>query len=268
MLRLWPVNSRSLVFFALFWLSAVAFPLEIRADDATPNGVGSREIWLGADVGAHNWLVYSGGTYAPWGDIHADGFRLRATTGYGHYDYHWDRATKVDVDKAYADALVGYQLRYGELTAKAFAGWAILSDLDVPSATVRKARFNTGFKTALELWLNLGSQAWTSLDLAYADTRQTWSIRSRIGYRMLPTVSVGLEGIVNHSSLVGQVQINKVTEQLAGNARVGAFVRYEWFGGEISASGGLTGDINGDLGNLDLLQRPSPYGTLNWIIQF
>ena len=59
-----------------------------------------------------------------------------------------------------------------------------------------------------------------------------------------------------------------MTERLIGNARIGAFVRYEWFGGEISASGGLAGDISGDHGNLDLLQRPAAYGTLNWIIQF
>ena len=268
MLRLWPVDIRPLMLGTLLALGAAALPFGASADDTQPSGVGSREVWLGTDAGPHNWLVYSGATYAPWGDIHADGFRLRATTGYGHYDYHWDSKTKVDVDKTYADVLIGYQARFGELTAKAFVGWAMLSDLDVPSATVRKAKFTTGFKTALELWLNLGSQGWTSLDVAYADTRETWSVRSRVGYRVLPTVSLGLEDIVNHSSLTGQVQINRSSDRLIGNARVGAFARYEWFGGEISASGGLTGDIQGDLGNIDLLQHPAAYGTLNWIIQF
>lgn len=231
-------------------------------------GVGQREVWVGADAGAHNWLVYSGGTYAPWGDIHADGFRLRATAGYGHYDYQWDAKTHVEVDKTTADVLVGYQHRFGELTAKAFIGWAILTDLDVPSANVRIPKFQNGVKGALELWLNLGPNAWTSLDLNYADTRETWSVRSRVGYRVLPTVSLGVEGVINHANLAGQVQINSKTPQPLGNIRVGAFARYEWFGGEISASGGLTGDTGEDLGSTDLLRKPSAYGTVNWITQF
>ena len=238
------------------------------AAEETPAGVGSREIWAGADAGAHNWLVYSGATYAPWGDIHQDGFRVRATTGYGHYDYQWDAKTKVKVDKTYADVTVGYQRGIGDLTAKAFFGWAMLKDLDVPAANVRRQRFQTGFKAALELWLNLGSQAWTSLDLSYADTRDTASIRSRIGYRILPTVSAGVEAVLNHASLDGQVQIDTSTDRVAGNARTGLFLRYEWFGGEISASGGITGDIKASLNDFDLLKRPSAYGTLNLIVQF
>ncbi|MEQ1694312.1 MAG: cellulose biosynthesis protein BcsS [Hyphomicrobiaceae bacterium] len=249
-------------------LGASLLGTTIRAADQPPAGVGSREIWVGADAGAHNWLVYSGSTYAPWGDIHQDGFRVRATTGYGHYDYQWDAKTKVKIDKTYSDAMVGYQHRFGDLTAKAFAGWAMLKDLDVPSAKVRRERFQTGFKTALELWLNLGAQGWTSLDVSYADTRETASIRSRIGYRILPTVSAGSEAVFNHASLKGQVQIDTSSDQVIGNVRTGLFVRYEWFGGEISASGGVTGDIRESLDEIGFLNSPSAYGTLNLIVQF
>ena len=231
-------------------------------------GAGSREVWFGADAGSHNWLVYSGSTYAPWGDIHQDGFRVRATTGYGHYDYQWDAKTKVKVDKTYSDAMIGYQRGIGDLTAKAFVGWAMLKDLDVPSANVRRPRILTGFKGAVELWLNLGTQSWTSLDVSFADTRETASIRSRTGYRILPTVSAGLEAVVNHASLIGQVQIEPSSNRVIGNTRTGLFARYEWFGGEISASGGVTGDIRESLDEIDLLKRPSAYGTLNLIVQF
>lgn len=257
-----------LICFIVLTLGVVLLAQPATAGDAPPEGVGSREIWVGADVGLHNWLVYSGSTYAPWGDIHQDGFRLRATTGYGHYDYQWDAKTKVKADKTYADALFGYQMRLGDLTAKAFAGWAMLKDLDVHSANVRQQRFQTGFKAALELWLNLGSQAWTSLDVSYADTRESASIRSRTGYRILPTVSAGIEASVNHTNLQGQVQIDATTDRVVGNIRTGLFVRYEWFGGEISASGGITGDMRETLDEIDLLNRPSAYGTLNLIVQF
>lgn len=256
------------VFVLALALGAVLLGNAANAAEEAPAGVGTREIWVGADAGAHNWLVYSGSTYAPWGDIHQDGFRMRATTGYGHYDYQWDAKTKVKVDKNYADAMLGYQRRIGDLTAKAFFGWAMLKDLDVPSAKLRKERFQTGFKAALELWLNLGSQAWTSFDVSYADTRETASIRSRIGYRIMPTVSVGAEVALNHASLNGQVQIDTTSDRVVGNARTGLFVRYEWFGGEISASGGVSGDIRESLDEIDLLKRPSAYGTLNLIVQF
>jgi hypothetical protein len=49
------------------------------------------------------------------------------------------------------------------------------------------------------------------------------------------------------------------------------FVRAEWFGGEVSASGGVSGDVvetTGQGGQLDLLHQPTTYGTLNWIVQY
>ena len=238
---------------------------------AAPDGVGSREFWIGADAGLNNWLVYTGGTYALWSDIHADGFRLRATSGYGGYSYDFDAKTKVRVTKTYSDILVGYQQRFGELTAKAFIGYALLNQqFDVPSASLHVAKFDTGLKGAVELWLNFGPSAWTSLDANYADTRQSWSIRSRIGYRVLPTLSAGAEGVFNHTDLSGFVQ-QAAGVRLQGNTRVGGFVRYEWFGGEISASGGLSGDwvdSQARHGGTDLLHTPGVYGTLNWITQF
>jgi hypothetical protein len=233
--------------------------------------VGSREIWFGADAGSHNWLVYSGSTYAPFGDIHAEGLRLRATGGYGAYSYNFDASTRVNVKKTTSDALVGYQMRFGELTAKVFAGWAVLNnEFEIPARSLRLQRFETGPKGALELWLNLGASAWTSLDLNYADTRSTWSVRSRTGYRVLPTVSAGVEALFNHADLTGEVQAS-TKFSVEGNTRVGAFVRYEWFGGEISAAGGYSGDWierHGPGGGTDILHQPQAYGTLNLIIQY
>ncbi len=243
-------------------------PPEQKSDQ--PQGVGSREIWFGVDASARNWLVYSGGTHAPWDDIHGDGWRLRSTAGYGRYSYNFDASTRVNVEKSVADVLVGYQVRLGSLTAKGFVGGALLNTaFEVPSKSLRLGEQKFGFKTALELWLNLGPDAWTSLDLSYADTRALASARSRLGYRVLPTVSIGVEGVFNHTNLEGQIQMSQTTTT-HGNARLGGFARYEWFGGEISASGGLAGDVveARATGDLDLLHRPEVYGTLNLILQF
>jgi hypothetical protein len=238
------------------------------SNETQPSGVGSKEIWMGADAGLHNWLVYSGTTYAPFDDIHGDGFRLRSTAGYGRYTYQWNAKTRIDVPKTTADVLVGYQQRFGSLTAKVFAGAAMLGDLTVLSAKSQRPQTSLGVKGAVELWLNLGDDAFTSLDVTYADTRNTASLRSRTGYRILPTVSVGAEVAINHSNLAGQVQIVAGAPRELGNVRLGGFARYEWFGGEVSASVGLTGDVAEDLVLDNALKRPQAYGTANWIVQF
>jgi hypothetical protein len=265
---------------SLAWLVGIASSLSLAlspdalsqstTNDLIPEGVGSKEIWIGVDAGPANWLAYTGGTYAPWGDIHGDGFRVRSTTGYGKYSYYFNTKTKVDVDKMYADVLLGYQQRFGELTAKAFLGWALLDQtFQAPSQGFNGRRVVNGAKGALELWLNLGDRAWTSLDLAYADTRATWSVRSRAGYRILPTISLGIEAAFNRTDLTGEIEISKKFS-IEGNNRMGGFARYEWFGGEISAAVGLAGDWIDpkDGADIDLLHNPSVYGTLNLIKQF
>ena len=46
-------------------------------------------------------------------------------------------------------------------------------------------------------------------------------------------------------------------------SRIGAFVRYEWFGGEISVATGMAGTMTG--GTTDDME---PYATLNMLTQF
>jgi len=222
---------------------------------------------MGADAGSNNWLVYTGGTYAPWGDIHGNGVRLRSTAGFGRYDFSVTSggphtARRVDATKTYGDALIGYQARFGELTAKAFVGYAGLQT-DLRSKDQRRHETVSGLKGALELWLNIGSDAWASVDLSYAETRETASVRMRLGYRVIPTISVGPELVVNHAKMFDTVQEQRVNE-----GRLGLFARYEWFGGEISGSAGVSGDAGSTLEETDLLRAAAAYGTINWIVQF
>jgi len=260
-------------------LAAPDAAMTARADDTPPpppppKGVGPHEVWAGADGGSHNWLVYSGTTYAPWSDIHADGFRLRATGGYGGYSYSAtlpgsQTPLKVRVVKTYGDVLAGYQMRVGELTAKAFVGWSMIDDvITVPAWGGRGTHVDTGAKGAVELWLNMGPSAWGSLDANYTDTQQAWSVRSRVGYRVLPTVSLGAEGIFNALDRNGTIASSPASAANLGDLRAGAFVRYEWFGGEISASGGVSSFQQSGTKSIDLLRDPAPYGTVNWIMQF
>ncbi len=117
-------------------------------------------------------------------------------------------------------------------------------------ATSRVSGLEYGATGALEFWLNLGGQAWSSLDLSYTTAHETAAARWRAGWRVLPTLSVGPEA-----------RFDRNIED--GSARAGIFVRYDWFGGEVSAAAGIAGSTTGKL-----TDELAPYATLNMLTQF
>lgn len=235
-----------------------------------------REVWIGADATSTSWLVYSGMTLSPLSGIHDDGPRLRFATGYGGYSWR-GRSQATDGTLArgagttlFADALVGYLKRLGPLTAKAFAGASLsghtitelVQPLGIPVAPGEEPLDGreVGAKAAIELWLNIGAQAWSSLDLNWTSAHDTYSARLRAAWRVWPTVSIGAEAIVNGDRRydIGEFVAAPGIEHL--ERRGGAFARYEWFGGEVSLAGGVASAPGND--------GVKPYATLNWITQF
>ena len=98
------------------------------------------------------------------------------------------------------------------------------------------------------------------------------SVRSRLGYRVIPTLSLGLEGIVDHADLTGQIE--RLDPRLGSPAayvastRLGVFARYEWFGGEVSLSAGNGAQLNEGGGDYSLIRKANPYATANILVQF
>lgn len=261
---------------ALFGSSVALAPLPAFAEPPVLWG----EMFAGADVCKNSWITYSGVTVAPYGHIHADGWRLRAGGGYGRYDYEkldgpaGAAATRTfDADTYFADLMVGYQSQFGPVTAKIFVGAAAIghrvTPLDDENIVVGD---DFGFKAATELWINLGPIAWASLDVAYTTAHETLTSRARLGYRIVPAVSVGLEAGLNVDEQ-GECRMNKgcATLNLDNTepatyydySQIGVFTRYEWQGGEISVSAGAAGAVYSDSG--DDVQL---YGTVNWNSQF
>jgi hypothetical protein len=255
------------------------------ADPAEP--AGGREIWAGADISSNVWLAYTGVTWAPWSGIHDDGLRFRTTGGYGQYRYSGNvagpnpgdvRATEFHATTYYSDLLIGYQKRFGELTAKAFVGASIVShDISPVDEETVVIGAETGVKGVVELWLNMGERGWGSLDLSWNTAYDTRTARARVGYRFWPKLSLGLEGGINvddqadcrmeKSGAPGCRTPNDDTiepSDLMDYARAGAFARYEWERGELSLSAGALGDSFSRDGATDI----SPYVTVNWLTQF
>jgi hypothetical protein len=242
-----PAVATTVAIMSPLFLSAAA-----TADPATPPGW--REIWSGADVSGHVWLLYSGATVAPYSNIFDDGLRLRVAGGYGGYTYAGERRSQLvsfTAETAFAEALVGYLKRFGPLTAKAFVGVAAIehdiAPLD-PENPVQGQAF--GPKLAAEFWLNMGTSAWSSIDLSWTSAHQTSAARMRTAYRVYGDISLGLEGGLN-------------ANDLGEDVRAGLFGRYAWNGGEVSLAAGFAGRFLEEAQSLQ-----DPYATVNLLTQF
>ncbi|MGQ0673800.1 MAG: cellulose biosynthesis protein BcsS [Hyphomicrobium sp.] len=256
-----------------------------------------REVFAGADATADGWLVFSGATVAPFGHIHDQGFRMRVTSGYGAYQYSGIRCltkkrclqghpgtrlalTKYQAETSFTDLVAGYLWRFDPLIVKILAGGSIIGHNIAPFDEENLAiGFDWGPKVGVELWLNMGDDMWASLDASWTGAHEAFGVRSRIGYRLWPHLSVGLEARLNldrqgacdldwDTSDACQVQfadqIDDNEFDLLDFGRGGLFARYEWTGGEISLSGGISGS---SIGRADL-DDPDPYGMIAWIMQY
>lgn len=218
------------------------------------------EAWTGAEAFRHAWSLNTGATWAPFGPLDQDGFRVRAVAGVGRYSYRGlrpnaglppggesiflgagssapraaggppDETRKINGQTYFAEALAGYQWRFGELTLKAFAGAVFVKNVTVPfDPDADWAGMRTGVKAAVEAWYNITPKLWSATDLGYVTLDKHFSARQRLGWRLLDQVSVGVD-----AGLRGSFE----TPSGIDHIRAGALLRYDWPGGEVSVTGG------------------------------
>ena len=222
------------------------------------------ELSAGAQTVNRAWSLYTGTTVAPFASIQEDGLRLRVVGGYGAYGYSGPRAVGVTSQTvsfkgtvAFTDALIGYQKQLGPLTVKVFAGLSAAQyrvEPDDPETTVRGP--GVGGKAVLEAWWNIGERAWSSVDVSWGSLHDSYAARSRLGWRFVPAFSAGLE-----AGGFGNRECDVVS--------VGGFLRYEWEGGELSASGGLSNDrFWPGVDRLGAAQSSAPFATVSWLARF
>lgn len=255
-----------------------------------------REVWAGADATESGWLIFSGSTIAPFSHIHEQGLRLRVASGYGQYRYAGPRraiafnpalsrhvefaeTTKFEAETGFADVLAGFLWRLDPLTLKVFAGASgvghALSPFDPENLAVG---LDWGAKGVVEMWLNIGQDMWGSLDLSWSQAHDTRSARTRVGYRVAPKFSVGIEARLDvdaqgdcdlsweETAACKEQYRNRygTATDLLEYTRSGLFGRWEWDGGEISAAAGLSGTILGR----DEDPQANPYASVSWIMQY
>jgi Cellulose biosynthesis protein BcsS len=250
----------------LFWCNLVLTPAAIAwglapssfaAAESPAQAVQPRfEMWTGAEVFQQVWSLYAGGSYAPFGSVREDGFRVRAVAGYGAYTYSSPRWTGLATQivrfhgsTTFADLLAGYHQQLGSLTIKILGGLTVADRMaDDPDASNQATR--AGGKAIVETWWNVTDQVWASVDLSWSALDNVYGTRARVGWRWWPEFSVGLEG-----GAAGSFDYD--------TARLGGFVRYEWAAGELSVSGGVSGDgpsnrwvdVHGPFATVNVLTR-------------
>jgi hypothetical protein len=249
----------------LFCLSAgSATPAFSQSSPAAAAGNGlakqvpqSFEVWTGAEAFQQVWSIYAGGTWAPYGSVQQDGWRVRAVGGYGAYRYASPRWTGTATQNlqfhgtlAFADLLAGYHQQAGTLTIKVLGGLTV-ADRVVDDPAVRDAGTRAGGKAVVETWWNVTENVWTSVDLSWSTLGNVYGSRMRVGWRWWPQLSLGLEG-----AATGSWDYD--------TARVGGFVRYEWDSGELSVSSGVSGD-GPSRGFVDV---HGPFATVNVLTRF
>ena len=240
------------VFAAAF--GAVQLVAEVAAGPPEQQGYQAFEVWTGAEVFHQVWSLYAGATYAPFGSVRTDGFRVRAVAGYSSYSYtspRWTGASTQPLEfhgsTSFADLLAGYHKQLGPLTIKFLAGLTVADqNVDDPEAD---AGTHFGAKAVLETWWNITDRAWTSVDLSWTTLHDIYGARARVGWRLWPALSVGVEG-----GATGSWDYE--------TTRVGGFVRYEWVNGEASLSGGLASDGSG------WVDVHGPFATINVLTRF
>lgn len=204
------------------------------------------EVWSGGEAFRHIWSTYGGATIAPFGGVQDDGFRLRGVAGYANYGKGI---------MAFGDVLLGYHKQLGTVTIKVFGGLTVTNHVPAPGEPFPPLQGTEyGGKGVVEVWWNITDQAWASADLSFGSTHMDYGGRIRLGWRLWPELSVGLEGGAGGTA---EPELEHDT------SRVGGFLRYEWATGELSISGGWAAG-----GTWRERDGPAPFGTVSLLTRF
>ncbi len=201
-------------------------------------GAPRTELFTGFEASDNYASGYVGAGYAfGKAGYAAPGFRLRAVGAYGRYDYEGSLPldgislpTTFDGQNSFGAALLGYEFRPGRLILKLFAGIEAEDQHIVPHDPDNSVQGSAlGLRLQVESWYDLSARSFLSADASYGTAFQEYWSLLRLGWRVTPRFSLGLEG-----GALGNEEYD------AG--RGGGFARVILREMEVTLSGGFTGN--------------------------
>ena len=214
-----------------------------------------RSTWIGGELVGSDWSVYTGTTSVLFGDdIRENGWRVRTIGGYGRYRYEANRTVGTSTQRmnfdghhGFGDLLIGYQQQVKNWTIKGFIGITTARHVVIPFDPENSVSGSAyGLTGALETWWNISEQSWLSTNLHGSTLFDSYQASTRWGYRLRPSISVGLEAGISGNSDYSAT-------------RTAGFGRYEWNSGEIRLSAGIYADRN---------HETRPYASMNFVFQY
>lgn len=240
---------------------AAGLCIEAHADDGSSKQAMHFELWTGAQTDRDVWSTYTGLAVAPFGGIDQDGLRLRVSGGYGGEGYAGAFGSRLRGATTFVDALAGYHSQRGSLTVKVFAGLAAVDRRTLPHDPADRFQgTHLGGKAAIETWLNLGDRAWTAVDLSWASLHHDYTGRARLGWRVTPQLSAGIE-----AGAVGNFECGNFECDIV---RAATFLRYELASGELSLTGGVSSDALLDGKHRLDAASATAFAMLGWLHRF
>ena len=226
---------------ASLWLLAVA----ARAEPQMPH----IEFFTGFEESDNYASGYVGGGYAFGKGLYEKGWRLRAVGSFGRYHYDGTLLTDgvyvpthFNGEAAFALRLSATQFMPGAVIVKLFAGIEAEDQRITPPDPNNSVQGSEiGLRLQAETWLDISPRLFLSADAAYGTAFQEYCSLARLGYRLRPRLSLGIEG-----GALGNEEYD------AG--RGGGFARVDFRNIEVTLSGGFTGNY--------LEDEPSGYVSL------
>ena len=173
------------------------WPGPVRGDSAPPQW----EMFSGFEASNNYASGYVGGGYA-FANLYAPGWQVRAVGACGRYQYDGTlfdgsdyRDTTFDGQVGFAAALIGYQLQHRTVTVKLFAGIEAEDQRIVPHDPNNAVQgTEIGLRLVAETWYDISSRWFVSAYASYGTAFQEYWSQARIGFRVHPKLSLGLEG--------------------------------------------------------------------------
>lgn len=232
---------------------AVDLSTLLAPDIADSDWISGADVFAGMDVTESALFSYGGVTLAPAG-LDRDGLRVRLYAGSGFHGLRSSKDSAVGLatfdrraDVVQAEALIGWQLSTGPMTARLFAGVAYEEQAITPVDWENPlAGAHVGAKAALETWVDLATWAWLSVDVSYATTFDAYSGAVKLGLRPVRWLSLGPEA-------------RAFGDRAFDGHRLGGFARWHCGSCDVTVSGGVAGNYDAETG---------AYGALSFYRRF